>query len=145
MKKLFFITLCAIVALYLCSCEKSEERHNVAFLMSVKIKKIPADGFYNCKLTSDRAQWEENEYAKSDMPITLKVDGGAATWRDKQYTISFEYRPTQNVDPIVLCTTETPTLSELANYKGKMYPHDLIFEENTELGKLIYMLHYIYK
>jgi hypothetical protein len=113
--------------------------------MSVKIKTIPADGFYNCKMTCGHANWGEYEYAKSDMPILLEIGGGAATWRDKRYSISFEYRPTQNVNPIVLCTTETPTLSELTNYKGKKYPHDIVVEENTEIGKIIYMLHYIYK
>lgn len=145
MKKQFSIFLCAIIALILSSCEKTSESHNVAFIMSVELRQIPADGYYNCKMTSDRAKWTETEYAKSDMPVTLKVDGGAATWNDRCYAISFEYRPTQDGTPTVLCDTITPTLAELASHPGEKFPHNLIYVENTEIGQLTYVLHYIYK
>ena len=145
MKKLFFITLCTIVAVVLCSCEKSPESHNVAFIMSVELKKIPIDGFYNCKINSDRAKWAETKYTKSSMPITLEVDGGAATWNDRYYTISFEYRQTQEEAPIKLCMTKTPTLAELENCQGEKFPHEIAYVEETEIGQLIYALHYIYK
>lgn len=145
MKKLLTITFCAILALLLCSCEKPKENHDVAFIMSVELKQIPAGGHYKCIMNDNRGLWAEKEYTKSDMPVIFKVNGGAATWSDKYHTISFEYRPTIDVDPVVLCSIVTPTLAELASNPGEKFPHDLIYVEDTELGQLRLALHYIYR
>lgn len=139
MKHTITYFVCALALLF-CSCEKQEKSYAVAFLMSVEIKSVPADGYYTCVMTTDRATPSEYECAKGTS-CEWSVKGGAAIWDDRVYGITILYRSSQDVDTTVLAAFKTPDLLWL---RQSQYPECTITYISSEIGDFSLTQHFKY-
>lgn len=139
MKHTITYFVCALALLF-CSCEKQEKSYAVAFLTSVEIKSVPADGYYTCVMTTDRATPSEYECEKGGS-CEWKVKGGAAIWGGRVYGITILHRSSQDVDAAIVKDLETPDLSSL---KQNQYPECTIIHISSEMGDFSLTQHFLY-
>lgn len=139
MKHTITYFVCALALLF-CSCEKQEKSYAVAFLTSVEIKSVPADGYYTCVMTTDRATPSEYECVKG-ASCEWRVNGGAAIWGNRVYGITLAHRPSQDTDTVVLAAFETPDLLLL---EQRQYPECTITYINSEIGDFFLTQHFRY-
>ena len=139
MKHTITYFVCALALLF-CSCEKQEKNYAVAFLTSVEIKSVPADGYYTCVMTTDRATPSEYECEKG-ASCEWSVKGGAAIWDDRVYGITIAYRPSQDTDAAIVKDLETPDLLAL---KQSQYPECTITYISSEMGDFSLTQHFKY-